>query len=104
MDAIPITNHETWSVILWEGFDHLLCGPLRSWMLRHIEVNDAPAIMKENDEGEQNPKGRCWHREEINANDIIQVIFQESAPRLRGRRSMTNHVLVDSRLGDIVAK
>ena len=42
-------------------------------MLRDIEMDDAPAIVTENDENEQNPEGGGRQREEVDGHQVLEI-------------------------------
>ena len=73
-------------------------------MRRDVEVDDLAAMMVEDDETEQDAKRGCGYSEEVDRHKVTNVVVQESPPRLQRRLSMPNHVLVDSRLGHVVAQ
>src|SRR5256885_14861518 len=52
-------------------------------MLSDIEVEDAPAVVGEHDEDEQNAQARGGNSEEIDGDEVLDVIGQERAPPLR---------------------
>ena len=55
------------------------------------DVHDASALVREDDEHEQQPVSRGRHDEEVGRHDLADVVRQEGAPRLRWwlrRRSM----------------
>src|ERR1700681_518842 len=82
----------------------LLAGPFRRWMSGHIDVDDAPAIMGQYQEDVQNlePDGR--HGEEIHRDQVVDVVRQERAPRLRRGLSASDHVLADTGFADVNAQ
>src|SRR5215472_6092290 len=45
IDLVPISQQVTWCVIFGKGFDHLLSGPARRGMLRHLRVNHTSPVM-----------------------------------------------------------
>src|SRR5436309_6678250 len=53
-------------------------------MLGNVEVEDAPAIVSEHDEDEQDAQARGRNGEEIEGDQIRDVIGKERAPGLRG--------------------
>src|SRR5215831_10757770 len=56
MDLIPVSQQVTWRLILGKRLHPLLpCPPCRR-VLRHVEVNDAAAMMSQHDKHEQHPK------------------------------------------------
>ena len=54
-------------------------------MLGDIEVEDAPPVVGEHDEDEQDAQTRGGDGEEIDGDEVADVIGQERAPRLRRR-------------------
>jgi len=52
----------------------------------YVEVQQAPSLVRQDDEAEQDTKGRGGHHEEIQRRQILQVVLQEGAPRRRGSR------------------
>ncbi len=60
--------------------------------------------MRKNEEDVENAERDYWNGEEINRDELLGVVFQKCAPRLRGRVWMPDHVLGNSRLGDIDSK
>src|SRR5438132_11533349 len=54
-------------------------------MRGNVEVEDAPAIVSEHDEDEQDAQARGRNGEEIEGDQIRDVIGKERAPGLRGR-------------------
>jgi hypothetical protein len=55
-------------------------------------------VMGQNYEHKQEPKRDGWNHEEIRGNHCRHMVFQEGAPSLGRRLSMTDHVFRDSRL------
>jgi hypothetical protein len=50
-------------------------------MLRHVEVENPPAVMREHDEHEEDLEADRRDRKEIQRDDFGQVISQERPPR-----------------------
>ena len=95
VDAVTIAQEEPWSLIPGESIDDLLSRPGCSWIRGDAEMQDAPTLVGEDEEDEEDliPHGR--HDEEVNGHDVSDVILQEALPRLRRRLSMAHHVLGD---------
>ena len=74
-----------------KGVDDLLCGPARVRMFGDVEMYDASAILRQDDEGVQNAKRGSRHDEEINRGEILEVVEEESARGLRRWFSMPRH-------------
>ncbi len=52
-------------------------------MFRHIEVNDSPAIMRQDDENEQYFECGCWHDKEVDSDEVFQVQIEKRPPSNR---------------------
>ena len=65
IDPIPVSQQVPWCRVLRKRLYHLLPGPSSRRMLRHVEVNDTPAIMSQYHQHEQHPKGSRRHGEEV---------------------------------------
>src|SRR5216684_138133 len=85
VDRVAITEEIGRGGVVREGVHDLLSRPGSSGMLGDIEVEDAPAVVGEHDEDEQNAQARGGNSEEIDGDEIPDVIGQEGAPRLRRR-------------------
>jgi hypothetical protein len=46
LDAVPIVREISRLLIPWKGIDDLLCRPLGRGMRCHLEVHDAPSLMR----------------------------------------------------------
>jgi hypothetical protein len=51
--VVPIAQQIPRGLVLWEGVDDLLCGPLSGGMFRHIEVDDATSMVGQDDEDKE---------------------------------------------------
>jgi hypothetical protein len=56
------------------------------------KVQDSAAIVSEEHQHEQLPVRHRWDHEEVSGDQLVLVIGQERAPRLRGRPSTADHV------------
>src|SRR5207245_11650620 len=73
-------------------------------MLSDVEVEDAPTIVSEHYEDEQDAKARGGNGEEIDGDQIRDVIGQERAPGLRGRCAALRDEPGDGALGHAEAE
>ena len=64
--------------------------PLRSRMCCDGEMQNTPTIMRQHEKHIQNLKPDRWHSEEVDGYKTVDVILEESAPRL-GRRLAISH-------------
>ncbi len=78
----------------------LLHGPGGRGMLRDGDMNDAPAIMSEEHQDEQEPARRRRHDEEVGRDQLLRMVGQERTPGLRGPWPAADHVCGDGRLRD----
>jgi len=85
VDRVAIAEEVGRGGVVREGVHDLLGRPGSGGMLGDIEVEDAPAVVGEHDEDEQNAQARGGNSEEIDGDEVPDVIGQERAPRLRRR-------------------
>ena len=69
-------------------------------MLRYVEVNHTPAAMREHYQDKQDPKRGDRNGEEIDRDQFVHMVFQESLPRLGGRLPTFGHQSGDRSLRD----
>ena len=55
-------------------------------------MHDAAALVVQDDEHQQEPKGGSRHNEKIDSRQAADVVLKECPPGLRWRRSTTGHV------------
>jgi len=82
----------------------LLSGPLRSRVGSNVEVQNATAVMGQNQENIKNLEADRGHGEEINGDQLLRVILEESAPSLRGRFVSPDHVFANAAFRDVDAE
>jgi hypothetical protein len=70
-------------------------------VLGDVEVHDAPTIVGEHDEDEEDAPAGRGHREEVYGDKIGDVVGKERPPRLRGRPTSLRHQPGDGALGDV---
>src|SRR5260370_26468649 len=95
---VSATDQMPWGLLQPARLDQLPPSPIRGRMFRDIEVRQPAPAVAQHHEHEQDPKGRRGHREEIQRDQILGVILQKRAPRLRRRPPRPEHVLRDRRL------
>jgi hypothetical protein len=66
--------------------------PFRGRMLRDIEMHQPAPAVAQHDQHKQDSKGRRRHREEVQRDQILGVVPQKRAPRLRRRPTRPDHV------------
>src|SRR2546426_3782179 len=87
-----------WRLLQPACLDQLPSGPPRGRMLGDIEMHQPAPVVAQRHKHQQDPKGRRGHREEIQRDQILGVILQKRAPRLRQRPPRPEHVLRNRRL------
>src|SRR5215813_3958341 len=82
VSRIAIEDGVTIRTSLGEGFTQLLHHPLGCRVSRHIEVQDLPASMLDDEETMQQSERHRWYGEEVESNDHLAMILQEGPPAL----------------------
>src|SRR6267143_2129594 len=104
VDGVAIAEEIRWGGVVREGVHDLLGRPGSGGMLGDIEMEDAPAVVGEHDEDEQNAQARGGNGEEIDRDEVPDVIGQERAPRLRRRGAAFREQAGDGALSDVDAE
>src|SRR5215831_20785983 len=73
-------------------------------MLRDVEVDDAPAVVSEHDENEEDTKASGRHGEEVDRDQVAEMVSEERSPRLRRPGTPLRHEPRDGALGYIDAE
>src|SRR5208283_2197 len=88
IDAIAIADQVPRVRLVGERLNHLLRGPRRCRMGRHMDVEKPAPLQAQHDEHVEQPKGRGRHYREVDGNGLPEMILEESPPTLRGRLAM----------------
>jgi hypothetical protein len=104
VDLVTIAQEIRGRSVVREGVYDLLGGPVSAGVLGHVEVDDAPAMMSEHDEDEQDPQARGGHGEEINRDEVLDMIGEEGPPGLRGRGPPRRYEPGDGAFSDVDAE
>jgi hypothetical protein len=67
-------------VLLWWRFTQLLDDPLRSRMAGHVEVQDLPTSVRDDEKAVEQLEGHRRHREEVEGHEHFAVILEEGQP------------------------
>ena len=81
-DPIAISEKITWCAAPRESVSKLLHGPLRSWVSSNAVVQNAPAVVCQDQKYIQDLKADRRHRKEVNGHQAVDVILQKSPPGL----------------------
>jgi hypothetical protein len=71
------------SGIVRKRLANLLNNPITGRMLRYVEVQNPPPVVRDNEEAVQHPEGQRRHGEEVHRGDGLAMIVEKGFPRLR---------------------
>ena len=103
-DRIAVAQQVARELGKGKGLPQLLSRPLRGRVGGNVEVQNAAAVMGQNQENVKNLEADRGHREEINGDQLLRMILEESAPSLRGWFVSANHVFADAAFSDVDAE
>src|SRR5438132_8738474 len=83
VDRVAIAEEKGRRGVVREGVHDLLGGPVGSGVFGHVEVDDAPAMVHEHDEHEEDAQARGGNREEVEGDQVANMVGEECPPRLR---------------------
>jgi hypothetical protein len=104
VDLVTITQEIGRCVLVREGVHELLSRPGGSGMRGHVEVNDPPAMVSEDDKDEEDAEASGLHGEEIDRDQVADMVREERPPGLRGLGPTLGHEAGDGALGDVDAE
>jgi hypothetical protein len=93
-----VSDEMPWRLLQRARLDQLPSGPPRGRMLGDIEMHQPAPVVAQHHQHEQDPERRRGDGEEIHCDQILGVIRQKRAPRLRRRLPLPEHVLRNRRL------
>jgi len=73
----------------WKRLPQLLDDPTTRWMLRDVEVQDAPPIVTDDRKAVQHTEGNRWCCEEVHRRNRFPIVSKESQPALGPVRPAT---------------
>src|ERR1051325_10090389 len=77
---IAVQHHITIRAGTRKGLSQLLQHPLRSRVLRHVEMQDPAAAMFDEEETVEQLESYCRHGKEIQSNDRLAMVLQKREP------------------------
>ena len=104
VDLVAVAEEVGRRGVIREGVDDLLGGPVGGGMLGHVEVDDAPTMVGEHDENEEDAEPSGGDGEEVDGDEVPDMIGQERPPGLRGRGAPLREQAGDGALGDVDAE
>src|SRR2546426_4920093 len=84
VDLVTVAQEIGRRGVVREGVHDLLGGPVGGEVLGHVEVDDAPAMVSEHDENEEDAQARGGNREEVDGDEVVDMVDEERSPGLRG--------------------
>ena len=70
VDAISITHQEPRRRIIGKRLDNLLGRPLSRWIGGDVEMDNHPAVVSQDDEGEQDSESSSRNGEKVDCHDV----------------------------------
>jgi len=104
VDLVTVAQEIGRRGVVRESVHDLLGGPVGGGVLGHVEVDDAPAMVGEHDEDEEDAEPSGGHGEEIDRNQVPDVIGQKRPPGLRGRAAPLREQPRDGAFGHMDAE
>jgi 2-polyprenyl-6-methoxyphenol hydroxylase-like FAD-dependent oxidoreductase len=103
--AVAVADQVPWRLVKGEGLDHLPGDPFRRRMGGDVEVDDAAAVVAQDNEAVEQAKSDGRHDAEVDGGQRADVVMKEGLPGLRRRLvAAADHVLGDRRFGQVVAE
>jgi hypothetical protein len=93
--CIPIPDEIIGRFVPREGIVDLPSDPFRGWVIGDTERYQAPALVPQDDEREQQSEADRRHDHEVHRGNTGRVIAQERPPGLRRPSPAFGHVLGD---------
>jgi hypothetical protein len=90
--------------VVRERIHDLLGGPGGGGMLGDVEGDDAPAVVGEHDEDEEDAQAGRGHSEEIDRDQVLDMVDEERPPGLRGLGAPLRHQPGDGALSHVDAE
>lgn len=91
--SISISQQVARGAVPRKGFEQLASYPFRRGVFRDGHVDGPTTIVRQNYEDKQHPKENGRNYSEVRRDQILRVVCQERAPRLRRWLPMPHHVL-----------
>src|SRR5262245_43616741 len=100
IDLVSVSDQILRSLLQAARLEQLPRRPFRGRVLGDIEMHQPAPAVAQHHKHEEHSKGRRGYREEVQGDQILGVILQKRAPRLRRWPSMPEDVLRNRRLRD----
>ena len=80
VDTISIANQEPRRLFFRKRLDDLLRRPLGCRMGGNVEMDNHPAVVTKDNEGEQYAESSGRYSEEVDCDDVLKMVVQERSP------------------------
>ena len=77
-DGVAITQQVAWELVKWKSLPELLSGPFRCWVRGHIEMENAPAVMRQHQKHVKHLEANRRH-----GKDRARKNLEEGEPKMR---------------------
>src|SRR5271163_4527970 len=101
IDAIPIADEVSWSLIPWKCLRYLTSNPFCRRVCCDVDPDEVSAVETNDDESMEQVETNSWNNEQVHGGNVWRVVMQEGPPSLAGRPPPFDHVLGDARLRDL---
>src|SRR5215472_16119214 len=93
-DGVAIAQQVARDLLKRKRLPQLLPGPFCGWMGSHIEMKNASTVMSQHQKDVKHLETNGRHGKEIDGDQLLSMILQESAPGLRRGLAAAHHVFV----------
>jgi hypothetical protein len=80
INAVAVADEIGRRGLIREGVNELLSGPNGRGVLGHVEVDDSPTVVGEDDKDEEDAEGSGGHGEEVDRDQVADVVTEEGPP------------------------
>src|SRR5215469_17239845 len=103
-DGVAIAQQVARDLLKRKRLPQLLPGPFCGWMGGHIEMKNASTVMSQHRKDVKHLETNGRHGKEIDGDQLLSMILQESAPGLRRGLAAAHHVFADGALCNVDAQ
>ncbi len=104
INSVAIAQQVAWRTIPGEGLNQLPGRPFCGGMRGYAKVKESAAIMRQNQENEEQTESRRGNHKEVGRDQFLGMILQEGPPGLRGWLAVVNHVFGNRGLREVDAE
>src|ERR1700674_2186595 len=101
INRVPVPQQVLRGAIPRKGLDDLLSRPVRGGIRGDIEMDDAPSVMCQHEQHEEDLEAHRGYGEEIDGDELADVVLQERLPSGRGRFGVAHPILLHRGLGHL---